>query len=67
MPFPACYCVAALFERSLSRRAPLLCMDVETLRRIGNENKYPDPFIHQLSIIVKYIKVHGIQMASPVK
>lgn len=64
MPFPA-YCVAALFERSLSRRAPLLCMDVETLRRIGNENKYPDPFIHQLSIIVKYIKVHGIQMASP--
>lgn len=57
--FPG-FCVAALLERYVDRKAPLVSGTIEELAAIAKEFDFRDPFVHQLTVIVEYIKQYGI-------
>jgi hypothetical protein len=63
-PFPV-YCLAAVLERAILQRPPLLSADSETLGRIAKERDFPDPLVHQLALICDYVQTHGVITVSP--
>lgn len=62
-PYPA-YCAAALLERALAGRSPLLVADAQTIARIAADAGYTDPFVHQMDLLSQYTEAHGLRVAT---
>ena len=60
--FPG-FCTAALLERYVDHKAPLVSGTVETLAEIAKTNAFKDPFVHQMTVVVEYIRQFGIVVA----
>jgi hypothetical protein len=64
--FPA-YCLASILERYERGLNPLIDASADDIKRISNEREYTDPLVHQLHVVVEYIRKYGLVIVSKIQ
>ena len=61
-PLFAAFCAIAVIERAMESKPNLININLLT-----EEQKFPDPFVHQLQIISDYVSDHGLKILGTVE